>query len=104
MNWIQKILKKFYKEKVTTVVYEFKEDEISTILANYIINERKIINLDEFTIITFRNPKSWDSTETKVLSMDIEISPKEPPIIPPPPPKSDNIVDEKTDFIPQRAG
>jgi hypothetical protein len=77
MNWIKKLLYKQYKENNSIVEYIFQEKEMSRIIADYIIYERKIIDLNEFII---------DSYELKLnpTVLKIKIIPKDKNIINPP--------------------
>jgi hypothetical protein len=100
---IKRILKKYYKENITLVVYHFGNKEAVRILGDWVLRERQLINTDLFDI---ESVKLVGDT----IQFEIKDKVKTPP--PPPPPNTTippegpaNDIDKKEDLnedIPQR--
>jgi len=101
---LKRILKKFYKENETKVVYHFGDREVVRILGDWVLSQRRLINTDEFDV---------NSVSIVGNTLEFLIQPKEDTPPPPPPPHKDtppgsdgvkdDIKDTKSDDAPQRS-
>jgi hypothetical protein len=98
MSWIRKLLNVFYKEKHTFIKYQFGDNEVQKILGEYVVYDRKIINLNEYKVLGIQY-------FSQAGYMEIEIAPKE--LTPPPPPpniEQPPLQNNNIENIPYQAG
>jgi len=92
-EWAQKFIKWFYKDKETVITYDFQETESIDILARFLVNERKIINIDLYDVTAY-------GTRDHGTTFYFKIKTKEDKT-PLPPPK--NTIENLNDNQPHRA-
>jgi hypothetical protein len=94
MNWLRKLLNKLYEEEETVIEYNFLKGEISKIVSDFVIYDRKIIDLEKFEI---------KGTKLMGNKLEIYIKPKKFNIPPPGPPEISTIKEDIVDSEPKQS-